>query len=109
MKRIATTIASGTAATAAAFALALSLAAPASAAEGRIIWTFPSGATHNHDNPEPGCYTVAAPDAAPTVGVHNFTDGVIILTHDTDCAGPGYVLAPGTSISFPARSYRVLD
>ncbi|MDA2803115.1 hypothetical protein [Nocardiopsis suaedae] len=94
---------------AASAALALSAVAPASAAPGQLRWTFNHAEWHNHDNPTPGCYTIAAGDAAPTIVFENQTVDAVALHFGPDCAGPGPIVDPFEAVGFPTRSYRVFS
>ncbi|MDA2812682.1 hypothetical protein O4J56_18705 [Nocardiopsis sp. RSe5-2] len=95
------------AAVAASAALALSAAAPASAAPGQLRWTFNGAEWHDHVNPAPGCYTIAAGDAAPAAVFQNETVDTVALHIGPDCTGPVFFLESDNEAGFPTRSYRV--
>ncbi len=87
--------------------LVLATVAPASAADGILLWTFDGGAWYVHQNPAVGCYTVSEGD--PTSEFQNRTEGPVAVYMFGDCAGPLRVVESGGETGFPARSYRVLD
>ncbi|WP_017625812.1 hypothetical protein [Nocardiopsis chromatogenes] len=108
MKRIATTIATGTATTAAAFAMTLSLAAPASAAQGRVDWTNADFSTDYIENPAPGCHTLPQHWKGPIKALSNHTDTPIFLALDNKCQGIVGALPPGETTDIPVVSFVAL-